>query len=77
MYNAESFRKMVDRKLISKRYAKRLLPFWAIVDAILDLSTAAKRALAEEYLNSINFSDGVIYCNINKYTSLGDKFIKF
>jgi hypothetical protein len=68
---------MVDRGLVSKRYAKRPLPFWAIVDAILDLSAAAKRALAEEYSNSMNFSDGVIYRNINEYTSLGDKFAEF
>ena len=48
-------------------YVKRPLPFWAVVDAIPDLSAAAKRALAEEYSNSMNFSDGVIYRNIKEY----------
>ena len=77
MCNAKSCRKIVDRGLVSKRYAKRPLPFWAVVDTILDLSAVVKRALAEEYLNSMNFLDGVIYRNIKEYTSLGDKFVEF
>ena len=77
MCNAESCRKMVDRGLVSKRYAKRPLPFWAVINAIPDLSAAAKRVLAEEYSNLMNFLDGVIYRNIKEYTSLGDKFVEF
>ena len=77
MYNTKSYRKMVDRGLISKRYVKRLLLFQAIINAILDLSAAAKRALAEEYLNLKNFLDEVIYYNIKEYRSLGDKFVEF
>ena len=77
MYNAKSCRKIVDRGLVSKRYAKRPLPFWAVVNAILDLSAVVKRALAEEYSNLINFLDRVIYHNIKEYTSLGDKFTEF
>jgi hypothetical protein len=67
---------MVDCGLIPQWYVERSLTIYKLTDAILELSPEAKRALSEEYSNTINFSDGVIYPKIRQYESSNDKFAK-
>lgn len=45
--------------------------------AFLGLSQNSKRALSEEYSNSLNFSDGIIYRKIQEYQSFSDKFAEY
>ena len=44
---------------------------------LLGLSQDSKRELSEEYSNSQNFSDGIIYRRIMEYDSLGNTFAAF
>ncbi|OAL33366.1 hypothetical protein AYO20_07377 [Fonsecaea nubica] len=56
----------------------RAVDKWWIVDLYLEgLSDKSKRALSEEYSNSLNFSDGIIFLKIIYYESAGDKFAEF
>jgi hypothetical protein len=66
----------VDCKLVSKWYSSRISGLVSRLHLSLDASPGLKRALSEEYSNSLNFSDGEIYCKIHQNKAPGNSFME-
>jgi hypothetical protein len=62
------------RILAAREYIKEEAKKWWIIDLYLPLEDEERRSLVEEYSNSLNFRDGIIFSKIHTYMEKGDIF---